>query len=250
MCCWIRSKFGSNQGLAKRRKLEYTTLDVKQVAIYDGNISCVGEEWRWNEICSNARRRRRSDFKGGSEAQLYRNGTWSGRGDGISNPTYFWGRSQFLWVQSGEILPTNVERYFSEFLVRKEVAPFKVNAQKLLACISLLKDQLIIAKFVCQKSLPYSIYSLYLGCFPWISLSDSKDLSTVVNVCHSCSWTISIYKLLTTSSVLQQLGVFKCKHVIRHNNVTYPFNMHCTSITAHDHIPQHALQLHRTHVAW
>lgn len=48
-------------------------------------------------------------------------------------------------VQSGEILPSNLERNVSDFLVRKEALHFTVDSQKLLACIAMLKDQLVIA---------------------------------------------------------------------------------------------------------
>ena len=53
--------------------------------------------------------------------------------------------------QLGEILPSNMERNFSGFLMRKDAIPFKVNTQKLNARIALLKDQLLIAKFVGTK---------------------------------------------------------------------------------------------------
>lgn len=48
---------------------------------------------------------------------------------------------------SGEILPNNLERSFSGFLVRKEAIKFTVNTEKLLARIEELKDQLLIGKF-------------------------------------------------------------------------------------------------------
>lgn len=51
----------------------------------------------------------------------------------------------------GEILPSNIERNFSGFLMRKDVVVFKVNPNKLAARIALLKDQLLIAKFVGPK---------------------------------------------------------------------------------------------------
>jgi hypothetical protein len=47
--------------------------------------------------------------------------------------------------QSGEILPINLARNFSGFLVRKDAITFKVDTQKLKACIALLKEQLLIA---------------------------------------------------------------------------------------------------------
>lgn len=51
-------------------------------------------------------------------------------------------------IQSGEILPSNLERSFSGFLVRKDVLTLRVDTPKLLARIALLKDQILIAKFV------------------------------------------------------------------------------------------------------
>lgn len=53
--------------------------------------------------------------------------------------------------QIGEVLPSNLERNFSGFLIRKDVIPFKVNTQKLNARIALLKDWLLIAKFIGTK---------------------------------------------------------------------------------------------------
>lgn len=40
------------------------------------------------------------------------------------------------WI--GKILPQDVERNLSGFLVRKDVITFEVNSQKLIACIALL----------------------------------------------------------------------------------------------------------------
>ena len=53
--------------------------------------------------------------------------------------------------QVGEILPTNLERNFSGFLVRKDAISFKVDPVKVSARIDLLKNQLLIAKFVGPK---------------------------------------------------------------------------------------------------
>jgi hypothetical protein len=54
-------------------------------------------------------------------------------------------------AQVGEILPSNLERNFSGFLVRKDAISFKVNSEKLQTRIQLLKDQLLIGKFVGPK---------------------------------------------------------------------------------------------------
>lgn len=53
--------------------------------------------------------------------------------------------------QSEEILPSNVERNYCGFLMRKDAIPYKVNSQKLNERIAVLKDQLLIAKFVGPK---------------------------------------------------------------------------------------------------
>ena len=58
---------------------------------------------------------------------------------------------------SGEILPSNLERSFSGFLVKIEVIQFKVNTEKLLARIKVLKDQLLIGKFVGPKPSPQAM---------------------------------------------------------------------------------------------
>jgi hypothetical protein len=51
----------------------------------------------------------------------------------------------------GEVLPPNLDRRFSGFLVRKDALKFKVDTEKLLARIAELKDQLLICKFVGPK---------------------------------------------------------------------------------------------------
>ena len=56
--------------------------------------------------------------------------------------------------QYGGILPSNLERSFTSFLVRKDAIKFKVNSKKLLARIAMLKDQLLIGKFVGPKPPP------------------------------------------------------------------------------------------------
>ena len=53
--------------------------------------------------------------------------------------------------QYGEILPPNMERNFCGFLVRNDAITFKVNLQKLSERIAMLKDQLLIAKFIGPK---------------------------------------------------------------------------------------------------
>ena len=53
--------------------------------------------------------------------------------------------------QFGEILPPNLERNFSGFFMRKDAIVFKVNPDKLAARIAILKEQLLIAKFVGPK---------------------------------------------------------------------------------------------------
>lgn len=50
-----------------------------------------------------------------------------------------------------EVLPLDVERNFSGFLVRKDSLTFEVDSQKLLTRIALLKEQLLITKFVGPK---------------------------------------------------------------------------------------------------
>lgn len=50
--------------------------------------------------------------------------------------------------QYGEVLPSNMEKNFCRFLVRKDAITFKVNSQKLIESIVLFKDQMLIAKFI------------------------------------------------------------------------------------------------------
>jgi hypothetical protein len=57
----------------------------------------------------------------------------------------------------GEVLPPNMDRSFSGFLIRKDALKFKVNTEKLLARIAELKDQLLICKFVGPKPPPHTM---------------------------------------------------------------------------------------------
>lgn len=54
---------------------------------------------------------------------------------------------------NGENLPSNLERSFSGFLVRKDAIKLKVNTEMLFARIERLKDQLFFGKFVGPKPL-------------------------------------------------------------------------------------------------
>ena len=56
--------------------------------------------------------------------------------------------------QIGEILPSNLERNFSGFLIRKDAIPFKVDSGKLRACIASLREKLLIGKYVGPKPTP------------------------------------------------------------------------------------------------
>lgn len=60
-------------------------------------------------------------------------------------------------AQSGEILPSNLERNFSGFLVRKEAVFFKVDSNKLHARIALLRNEVVIAKFLGAKPNPHAL---------------------------------------------------------------------------------------------
>ena len=59
--------------------------------------------------------------------------------------------------QAGEILPGNMERNFSGFLVMKDAITFKVNTEMLNARIALLKEQLLIAKKLEPKPTPQDL---------------------------------------------------------------------------------------------
>lgn len=59
--------------------------------------------------------------------------------------------------QAGEVLPGNMERNFSGFLVRKDAITFKVDTGMLNARIALLKEQLLIAKFLGPKPPPQDL---------------------------------------------------------------------------------------------
>lgn len=54
-------------------------------------------------------------------------------------------------AQPGEILPKDCERNYSGFLVRKNAISFKVDGGKLVECVVLLKEQILIAKFMGTK---------------------------------------------------------------------------------------------------
>lgn len=54
-------------------------------------------------------------------------------------------------AQIGEILPSNLERNFSGFLMRKDAISFKVNSEELHAWVPAMKEQLLLGKFVGPK---------------------------------------------------------------------------------------------------
>ena len=80
--------------------------------------------------------------------------------------------------QSGEILPINLERSFSGFLVRKEAIKFKVNTEKLLARIEMLKDQLLIGKFVGPKPSPQAMKL-------WIQALNNEVRVNALSLCRN-----------------------------------------------------------------
>lgn len=54
-------------------------------------------------------------------------------------------------AQSGEILPSNLEKSISGFLVKKDAVMFKVDPQNLLAHTTMMENQLVIEKIVGSK---------------------------------------------------------------------------------------------------
>lgn len=83
----------------------------------------------------------------------------------------------------GEIHPVNLERSFSGFLVRKEAITFKVNTEMLMARIEVLKDQLLIGKFVGSKPLPQAMRVLFMkiGLYG-LNLKESKAETSELSV--------------------------------------------------------------------
>ena len=79
---------------------------------------------------------------------------------------------------SGEILPSNLERSFSEFLIRTEANQFKVNKEMLLARIEELKDQLLIGKFVGSKPSPQAMKL-------WIQALNQKLRGNALSLCRN-----------------------------------------------------------------
>lgn len=57
--------------------------------------------------------------------------------------------------QFGEMLPSNVEMNLSGVLVSKDVILYKVDIGQFLVCTELLKDQLLIAKFINSEARPH-----------------------------------------------------------------------------------------------
>lgn len=58
---------------------------------------------------------------------------------------------------NGEILPSNLERSFSGFLVKKDAIKFEVNTNFFFARIECLKNQILIGKFVGSKPPPQAM---------------------------------------------------------------------------------------------
>ena len=80
--------------------------------------------------------------------------------------------------QHGEILPPNLERSFSGFLVRNDAVKFQVNAEMLLARIAMLKDQLLIGKFVAPKP-PLQAMRL------WIQSLNQELRGNILTLCRN-----------------------------------------------------------------
>ena len=78
--------------------------------------------------------------------------------------------------QVGEILPGNMERNFSGFLVRKDAITFKVNTDMLNARIALLKEHLLIAKILGPKST-----SQYMA--NWLTALNQELGGSIVEFC-------------------------------------------------------------------
>lgn len=85
--------------------------------------------------------------------------------------------------QCGEVLPARLERSFSGFLIRRDAIKFKVNADKLLACIVVLKDQLAIGKFVGPKPNPQAMkmWIQTLNAWDSLSLEEKIEMSLIVH---------------------------------------------------------------------
>ena len=65
----------------------------------------------------------------------------------------------------------------------------------------------------------------------------------IVHICQQHQYTNCLRHLF----VLQQFGVFKCRHVTRHNDITYSFNMHCMFHCSWPHSPTYTpVALHIT----
>ena len=80
--------------------------------------------------------------------------------------------------QNGETLPPNTERCFSGFLVRSDAIKFRVNPEKLLARIAMLKDQLLIGKFVGPKPNPQAMKL-------WIQTLNNELRGSTVEFCRN-----------------------------------------------------------------
>ena len=78
--------------------------------------------------------------------------------------------------QAGEVLPGNMERNFSGFLVRKDAITFKVDTGMLNARIALLKEQLLIAKFLGPKPPPQDLVK-------WITTLNQELRGSEVTFC-------------------------------------------------------------------
>ena len=78
----------------------------------------------------------------------------------------------------GETLPSYLERSFSGFLVKKESIKFKVNTDKLLARIEVLKEQLLIGKFVGPKPNPHAMKL-------WIQTLNHEIGDNALSVCRN-----------------------------------------------------------------
>lgn len=72
------------------------------------------------------------------------------------------GRLNPFKEQLGETLPKDVERNYNNFFIRKNAILFKVDSEKLVNRIALLKDHILIARFMGTKPDQKALNSWFL----------------------------------------------------------------------------------------
>jgi hypothetical protein len=123
--------------------------------------------------------------------------------DALMEPTHL-GRHQPLQGSSGWEPYIHCRSNFSGFFVRKDHVLFKLNTEKLLACIVTLKDELVIAKFAVPKPSPQALQS-------WIQTLNRELRGITLTLCKNVGKTYFLISANDNNIIRHALMLSPCK---------------------------------------